>query len=96
MTIEREIIYVGDPMCSWCWGFSPVLQQIVRDYGKEAPLRLIVGGLHAFDTDPMNDQYKARIKHHWEQVAEATGQPRHGCRAEHETRSAAVLLRTHP
>lgn len=72
---EKEIIYVGDPMCSWCWGFAPVLQQIERDYTKDAPLRLIVGGLHAFDTDPMNDQYKATIKHHWEQVAEATGQP---------------------
>jgi len=74
-TPEKEIIYVGDPMCSWCWGFAPVLQQIERDYSKEAPLRLIVGGLHAFDTDPMNEQYKATIKHHWEQVAEATGQP---------------------
>jgi len=73
--MEREIIYVGDPMCSWCWGFSPVLQKIADQYGKTAPMRLVVGGLHAFDTDPMNDEYKARIKHHWEQVAEATGQP---------------------
>jgi len=73
--MEREIIYVGDPMCSWCWGFSPVLQKIVAQYGEAAPMRLVVGGLHAFDTDPMNDEYKARIKHHWEQVAEATGQP---------------------
>jgi putative protein-disulfide isomerase len=73
--MAKEIIYVGDPMCSWCWGFSPVLKQIQQDYSKDAPLRLIVGGLHAFDTDPMNDQYKATIKHHWEQVAEASGQP---------------------
>lgn len=73
--MEREIIYVGDPMCSWCWGFSPVLQKIVGQYGETAPMRLVVGGLHAFDTDPMNDEYKARIKHHWEQVSEATGQP---------------------
>tara|TARA_R110002110_G_scaffold260260_1_gene475867 strand:- start:50886 stop:51593 length:708 start_codon:yes stop_codon:yes gene_type:complete len=73
--MEREIIYVGDPMCSWCWGFSPVLQKIVAKYTDTAPMRLVVGGLHAFDTDPMTDEYKARIKHHWEQVAEATGQP---------------------
>jgi putative protein-disulfide isomerase len=73
--MDKEIIYVGDPMCSWCWGFSPVLKQIQQDYSKDAPLRLIVGGLHAFDTDPMNDQYKATIKHHWEQVTEASGQP---------------------
>ena len=75
MTVDKEIIYVGDPMCSWCWGFSPVLKRIEAEYGPHAPLRVIVGGLHAFDTDPMNDEYKARIKHHWEQVAEATGQP---------------------
>ena len=23
-----EIIYVGDPMCSWCWGFHPVLMAV--------------------------------------------------------------------
>ncbi|MDE0780077.1 MAG: DsbA family protein [Alphaproteobacteria bacterium] len=72
---EKEIIYVGDPMCSWCWGFAPVLKRIEQDFSKDAPLRLIVGGLHAFDTDPMSEQYKTTIKHHWEQVAEATGQP---------------------
>ncbi len=56
-------------------GVSPVLQQMVREYSAAAPLRLVVGGLHAFDTDPMSEKYKATIKHHWEQVAEATGQP---------------------
>ena len=71
----REIIYVGDPMCSWCWGFAPVLTRIKADYGAIAPLRVVVGGLHAFDTEPMNNDYKATIKHHREQVAEATGQP---------------------
>ncbi|MBO6784858.1 MAG: DsbA family protein [Alphaproteobacteria bacterium] len=73
MTTEREIIYVGDPMCSWCWGFSPVLEKMAEDYKDDAPLRVIVGGLHAFDTEPMSDRYKATIKHHWEQVAETTG-----------------------
>jgi putative protein-disulfide isomerase len=69
----REIIYVGDPMCSWCWGFSPVLHRIASGY--DVPLRVVVGGLHAFDTEPMSADYKATIRHHWEQVAEATGQP---------------------
>lgn len=22
---DLEFIYVGDPLCSWCWGFSPAL-----------------------------------------------------------------------
>jgi putative protein-disulfide isomerase len=62
-------------MCSWCWGFSPVLQRIKHDYDAVAPLRVVVGGLHAFDTEPMSDDYKATIRRHWQQVAQATGQP---------------------
>lgn len=73
--MDREIIYIGDPMCSWCWGFSPVLQRLEADNRDIAALRLVVGGLHAFDTEPMSEEYKARIRHHWEQVAETTGQP---------------------
>ena len=38
MTVDKEIIYVGDPMCSWCWGFSPVLKRIEAEYGL--PVRL--------------------------------------------------------
>ena len=33
--------YFADPMCSWCWGFSPVISEIKKSYhhhGKEAPL----------------------------------------------------------
>lgn len=72
---EKEIVYVGDPMCSWCWGFSPVLDQIRENYGALAPMRVIVGGLHAFDSEPMSEDYKARIRSHWEHVATATAQP---------------------
>lgn len=74
-TTAREIIYVGDPMCSWCWGFAPVLRRIKSDYESLVPLRIVVGGLHAFDSEPMSERYKATIRHHWEQVAAATGQP---------------------
>ena len=72
---EKEIVYVGDPMCSWCWGFSPVLDQIRENYGALAPVRVVVGGLHAFDREPMSEDYKATIRSHWEHVAAASGQP---------------------
>lgn len=72
---DKEIIYVGDPMCSWCWGFAPVLAEMRENYGAAAPMRVVVGGLHAFDSEPMSDDYKATIRSHWEHVAAATGQP---------------------
>jgi protein-disulfide isomerase-like protein with CxxC motif len=32
MLENKEIIYVGEPMCSWCWGFSPVLRQLLKTF----------------------------------------------------------------
>ncbi len=32
---DLEFIYVGDPMCSWCWGFSPALEQMGTRYSIE-------------------------------------------------------------
>lgn len=69
----KEILYFGDPMCSWCWGFAPVLNAIEKKFGDEAPVSVIVGGLHAYDNFPMTKTYKANIKHHWEDVNKATG-----------------------
>ena len=25
---EFGFLYLGDPMCSWCWGFAPVLERL--------------------------------------------------------------------
>ena len=71
--MTKEIIYFGDPMCSWCWGFAPTIGKICREYINEAPLTITTGGLHAYDTDPMSDAYKATIRHHWEEVNRPTG-----------------------
>ena len=60
-------------MCSWCWGFAPTIGKIYKEYRDKAPLIITTGGLHAYDKDPMNDQYKATIRHHWEDVNRATG-----------------------
>ena len=28
--MTRELIYFADPMCSWCYGFAPVISAIER------------------------------------------------------------------
>ena len=40
-TLVRKLIYVGDPMCSWCWGFAPEIESLADDY----PIEVVVGGL---------------------------------------------------
>ncbi len=72
---EREVFYVADPMCSWCWGFSPVIRSIVDQVNGKAVVTPIMGGLRPLTREPMSDQMKADIRHHWEDVAERSGQP---------------------
>ena len=42
---KPHLVYFADPMCSWCWGFSPVIEAISEQFGTSLPIRLIMGGL---------------------------------------------------
>lgn len=73
---NTEIIYVGDPMCSWCWGISPALHQLEHRAATEGiPFRIVVGGLRPGGGDPWNEQFRNFLKHHWEEVNQRSGQP---------------------
>ena len=73
---DLEIIYVDDPMCSWCWGFAPVLDAMRAEYDAQAAFRVVVGGLRPGpQAQSMDDRTKAMIRSHWEHVEEASGQP---------------------
>lgn len=66
--------YFADPMCSWCWGFSPVLDEIKTNYGITVNIALILGGLRPGNTAPMTEESRNEILHHWHAVQKMTGQ----------------------
>ena len=73
---KTEIIYVGDPMCSWCWGISPSLLKLRDHYReKEIGFRIVVGGLRPGGGDAWNEQMKDFLREHWGHVTEKSGQP---------------------
>ncbi len=73
---KTELIYVGDPMCSWCWGLSPDLIRLRDHYrGKEISYRVLVGGLRPGGGDPWNEDMKNFLRAHWGHVTERSGQP---------------------
>jgi putative protein-disulfide isomerase len=69
-----HLVYFADPMCSWCWGFAPVIEAVARAYGARLPVRVVMGGLRPGTTAPMTDKARAEIRHHWDAVAQASGQ----------------------
>lgn len=72
---QQHLLYFADPMCSWCWGFAPVIRQLHEELGAQLPIRVIAGGLRAGETRPLTDDKRAMILHHWHQVQAASGQP---------------------
>lgn len=66
--------YFADPMCSWCWGFSPVIEQLRSVYDKRLNIALMLGGLRPGTTEPMSPQTRDEILHHWHEVHKLTGQ----------------------
>ena len=72
--MSQRLIYVMDPMCSWCWGFAPVIDAIVDAY-PQLPLRLVVGGLRVNHGAPLDEHTRAVLAEHWQAVAEDSGQP---------------------
>lgn len=72
---QPHLVYFADPMCSWCWGFSPVITAITERFGAALPIRLVLGGLRPGTESPMSAGDLAEVRHHWEHVHEASGQP---------------------
>lgn len=74
MKKDRILWYVADPMCSWCWGFSPVIKSIKEKYSNELNISLLLGGLQPGTTAPISDDSRNEIFHHWREVHKRTKQ----------------------
>lgn len=75
MSSERILWYFADPMCSWCWGFTPVIGAIKEGYSDRLKIALMLGGLRPGTTEPVTPKFREEILHHWRDVQRMTGQP---------------------
>ena len=67
-----RLIYVADPMCTWCWGFQPVLES-VRKILEGDGIQYVMGGLAKDTSDPMPGETRAYVQEQWRKVTKATG-----------------------
>jgi putative protein-disulfide isomerase len=74
MAPDRIVWYVADPMCSWCWGFTPVIDAIEATYRDRLTVTMAMGGLRPGTTAPMPAAQREEILHHWQEVHRRTGQ----------------------
>ena len=68
-----HFIYFSDPMCSWCYGFSPVVRTLRQRYRDLLPIRLVMGGLRPGTTEPMPEAARRSLVGHWNEIGALTG-----------------------
>jgi len=69
-----QLVYVGDPMCSWCYGFGKELSTVLAAE-PGLSLEIIVGGLRAGGTEVLDANGKQFRLTHWARVEAASGLP---------------------
>lgn len=73
---KPTVRYIGDPMCSWCWGIAPALQELAKYCaGHTLDFKVTVGGLRSAGTELWTGAFRSFLRHEWEKVHQATGQP---------------------
>ena len=72
MTVTK-LYYVADPMCSWCWGFAPVLATLRTVLPPTLKVHYIMGGLAPDSNEPMPATVRSYVRNAWRQVEKQTG-----------------------
>lgn len=67
-----KLIFVGDPMCSWCYGFGKEMTAIVESM-PELDVQIVLGGMAAGSTTLLDDAGKQFRLKHWARVEEMSG-----------------------
>lgn len=72
--MQARLLYVMDPMCSWCWGFAPVLESLAEQAAAvDVGLQLVLGGLRR-DGVAIDAAARVRYLGYWQAVNASTGQ----------------------
>ena len=67
------VYYVADPMCSWCWGFTPAIEMLSARFAATIELRYIMGGLARDSDEAMPADMRRYVRGAWQEVEARTG-----------------------
>lgn len=70
---KPHFIYVYDPLCGWCYGFSPVMTALWEKYGEGATLEVVPGGMVRGERVGPVGEIAPYIRDAYKQVEQRTG-----------------------
>jgi len=66
--MQDTLIYIHDPMCSWCWGFEPTRRKIFEAVAGKMQIRRMVGGLAPDSDAPMPAAMRSMLQQAWHRI----------------------------
>lgn len=69
-----KVLIVTDPLCSWCWGMAPAVEEAMQGLAADVEFDLLLGGINLHATRPVGDYGRGLLNHIWREVAATTGQ----------------------
>jgi len=67
------LYYILDPMCSWCYAFSPIWKELFENLDKNIHIRYIYGGLAPHSDEPMPKEMQEILRNTWKNIQNRVG-----------------------
>ncbi len=66
------LYYILDPMCSWCYGFRTVFDQLRAKLPENITIDYVMGGLAPDNDEPMPEETQQYVQSQWKLVEQQT------------------------
>ncbi len=67
------LYYVLDPMCSWCYAFSPTWQKLLKNLPSDLHVEYVHGGLAPHSDAPMPQSMQTILQNTWRDIEQRIG-----------------------
>jgi putative protein-disulfide isomerase len=69
------LLYVTDPMCAWCYGFTQVIRRLRALWHGRLSVEVIAGGMFPYNREPLSREQREHMAVSWHRVQERTSLP---------------------
>ncbi len=65
---DTTLYYIHDPMCSWCWGFRKVRDEVFDAVKEQVKIEYVLGGLAPDSDSTMPMDMQQSIRANWQRI----------------------------